>query len=102
MRIDDMACIQHHHKLLYVEPTAAADRDRCAGRGDSAVRLDDRHAHALALREVGPETGLLLECLEHQLPVVQTLGHLEAPFERIPSARDSHLVDEDLSHETKL
>jgi hypothetical protein len=44
-----------------LEPAAAADVDRGAGRGDGAVRLDDRDAHAFALRQIGPETGLLLE-----------------------------------------
>ena len=30
------------------------------------------------------------------------LRHLDAPLERIPSARDGHLVDEGLGHETVL
>src|SRR5260370_11925030 len=93
MRIDDPTGVEHHDDLLDLEPATAADRDLRAGRRDGAVRLDGRHAHALALREVGPETRLLPECLEHELPVVHALGHLEAPFERVPSACDGHLVD---------
>src|SRR5712691_3877852 len=102
MRIDDTTRIQHHEDLLDIEPATAADSDCGASRGDGAVRFDDRHAHALALREVGPETGLLLERLEHELKIVQTFRHLEAPFERIPAASDRHLVDEALGHETEL
>src|SRR4029077_3123093 len=80
----------------------AADRDRGASRGDGAVRFHNRDTHALALREIGPETGLLLESPEHELPIGHPFRHLEAPFERIPSACDRNLVDEDLGHETKL
>ena len=58
------------------------------------MRFDHADAHALAFREVGPETGPLLERLQHELPVGHTLRQLDAPFERVPSARDRHLVHE--------
>ena len=102
MRIDDPARVEHHHDLLDLEPATAADRDGGAGRRDGAVRLDGRHPHALALGQVGPETRFLFEGLEHELPVFHALRHLEAPFERIPSARDRHLVDKGLGHEAQL
>src|SRR3977135_1927144 len=102
MWIDDTTCIQYDQDLLNFEPATAADLDRGASRGDGAVRFNDRHAHAFALRQVGPESGLLLERLEPELPMRHTFRHFEAPLERIPSARNSHLVDEDLGHETEL
>ena len=102
MRIDHATRIQHHHELLDVEPAAAADGHPGAGRGDGAVRLDDRHAHAFAIREIGAEAGFLLQRLEHELPVGHPFRHLDAPLERIPSARDRHLVDEHLRHEAEL
>src|SRR5439155_23902273 len=61
MRIDDATRIQHDQELLDVEPATTADRHRGTSPRDGAVRFNDRNTHPFALRQVGPETGLLFE-----------------------------------------